>query len=79
MSNQRICGWIDSNDESLVAEISISALMPGILPLSVLQSHLPPLYLGSIALSCLEITTSTWNLRVSALHGRMICSPCLGR
>ena len=30
-------------------------------------------------MSCLEITTSTQDLRVSALRGRMICLPCLGR
>ena len=47
--------------------------------LSALQSHLPLLYLGSSALSCLEITTLTWDLRVSALRGMMICSPCPGR
>ena len=79
MSNQRICGWIDSNDESLLAEISLSALMSGILPLSALQSHLPSLYLRSSGLSCLEILTSTWDLKVLALRGRMICSPCPGR
>ena len=78
MFNQRICGQIDSNDESLLEEISLSALMSRISPLSTLQYHLPPLYLESSALSYLEITTSTWGLRMSALHGRMICSPCLG-
>ena len=30
MSNQRICGWIDSNDEFLLTEISLSALIIGI-------------------------------------------------
>ena len=79
MSNQRICGWIDSNDESLLAGINFSALMSRISPLSALQSHLLPLYLGSSALSCLEIATLTWDVRVSTLNGREICSPCLGR
>ena len=64
MSNQRVCSWIDSNNESLLARISLSALIFGISPLSALQSHLPLLYLGGSALSCLEITTSTWDLRV---------------
>ena len=76
MSSQQICGWIDSNGESLLAGISLSALMFGILPLSALQSHIPLFYLGSSALSCLEISTSTWDLRVLALRGRMVCSPC---
>ena len=79
MSNQRICGWIDSNDESLLAGIRLLAPMSGISPLSALQSHLPPLYLGSSALSCLEILTSTWDLRVTALRGRMSYSLCSGR
>ena len=56
MSNQRICGWIDSDDESLLAGISLSALMSGISPLSALQSHLASLYLGGSALSYLGIT-----------------------
>ena len=69
MSNQGICGWIDSNDESLFAWISLLVLMSRISPLSALQSHLSPIYLGSSELSCLEILTLTWDLRVLTFAG----------
>ena len=78
MPNKRICGWIDSNDDSLLTEISLSALISRISPLSALQSHIPSLYLGSSALSCLEITTSVWDLDLKISHEGMTFSSCPG-
>ena len=46
---------------------------------SVLQSHLPPLYLGISVQVCLEITTSTWGFFMMISLEGAACLSRLGR
>ena len=62
----------------MIPYCSLSALMSGNSPLSALQSHLPPHYLESGALSYLKRSVWSWDLDLVIPHEGMISSSCSG-
>ena len=58
----------------MILYCSFSALMFGNSPLSALQSHLPPRYLGSGSLSYMKGAVWFWDLDLVISHKEMVCS-----
>ena len=63
----------------MIPYCSFSALTSGNSPLLALQSHLPPCYLGSGALSYLKGVVWSWDLDLVISHKEMVCSSRLGQ
>ena len=76
MSNQRIFIELMVMMNPYKQILAFRLWFLGFRPLSVLQSHLPPLYLGNSVIIYLKVTTSTWGLSMAiSLEG----TTCLSR